>query len=165
MKIIFLDFDGVILTGRTMLARLPAKGFSAARPDPVLCDLLKHCCENGVKIVVSSTWREIGDKAKSKLFDADLEQFLHPDWRTISTECRPAEIHEWLTRHPEVTDYRIIDDDDHHWDCSGLPSIPDQRPHWLPCCSENGMQFHEMHALAEWAGLMDPRPQSALPAS
>lgn len=148
MKIIFLDFDGVILTGRTMMARLPARGFSNANPDPVLCDLLRHCCETGIQIVVSSTWREIGDKAKSKLFDVDLEQFLHADWRTGSFENRPREISEWLARHPEVTDYRIIDDDDHHW-------TAEQMPLWIQCHPYDGMLFNEMRALAEWAGLLE----------
>lgn len=147
MKIIFLDFDGVILTGRTMLTH-PERSFSRAAPDPVLCTLLKRICTaTGFKIVVSSTWRTGGDRAKSKLFDVDLEEHLHEDWRTPDlNKGRAHEITDWLSRHPEVTDYRIIDDDDYMWP-------PDQRQRWLQCSSDDGMLFNEMRELAIWAGL------------
>jgi len=148
MKVIFLDFDGVILTLRTCAAH--GRGWSSAAPDPVLSQVLRRVCGTGVRIVVSSAWRDM-TTCRPKLAEADLEQFLHQDWRTgeINLEAarsRPAEIAEWLSRHPEVTDFRILDDEQWFW-------TEDQVPRFLKCCSENGAGARLMIALLEWSGM------------
>lgn len=150
MKVIFLDFDGVILTLRTCVAN-ELHGWSIAAPDPVLVNVLRRCCLEGVEIVVSSTWRTHEESCKMKLADCGLVIFLHHDWRTIekhygeANESRPHEIGEWLSRHPEVTDYRILDDDSWKW-------TPEQAPRSLKCDAENGADARVMIALLEWAG-------------
>ena len=150
MKIIFLDFDGVILTLRTCIAH-DQHGWSNAAPDPVLVNVLKRCCAQGVCIVVSSTWRTHQETCHAKLEEAGLLNFLHADWRTIenhfggAVDSRPYEIAEWLSRHPEVKDYRILDDDSWNW-------TQEQAPHSLKCCPEDGASARVMKDLLEWAG-------------
>lgn len=145
MKVIFLDFDGVLLTWRTKMAY--GGGWSAGRPDRVVCALLERVCSTGPRIVVSSAWRDFEPTCKQKLEQGDLTEFLHEDWRTEPrTYNRPREIQDWLTAHPDVEDYRIIDDEDHGW-------TEAQRAKFLPCHPMEGMQSAEMEALAKWAGL------------
>lgn len=152
MKIIFLDFDGVILTLRTCVAH-DKPAWSNAEPDPVLVNVLRRCCERtNFFIVVSSTWRTHEPTCKAKLEECGLIKFLHADWRTIekhhgeAAESRPAEIAEWLSRHPEVESYRILDDDAWTW-------TAEQKPNELKCCPEDGASARVMLALLEWAGL------------
>lgn len=66
--------------------------------------------------------------------------------RTGDRGSRPREIEDWLAAHPEVTDYRILDDEDHLW-------TDIQRQKWLQCDPLNGLQAEEMNCLFEWAGL------------
>jgi hypothetical protein len=48
-----------------------------------------------------------------------IKAHYHPDWRTVTGHVeslqwranRGREIQEWLSRHPEVTSYAIVDDD------------------------------------------------------
>jgi len=154
MKIIFLDFDGVLLTCRTRLGS-NGRSFSDCPPDPLACGLLQRICKAGCQIVVSSTWRETANW-RSKLVEGCLEAFLHPEDPTtpclhaFGTRSRPKEIEDWLERHPEVTDYRIVDDDAWEW-------FPGQEEHWVQCDPANGLQSSEMHDLIAW---MDLQPHT-----
>lgn len=150
MKIIFLDFDGVILTLRTCVAH-DKPGWSQAQCDPVLVNVIRRCCNAGVRICVSSTWRETETTCKAKLEECGLINFLHADWRTPelrgkeATWDRRMEIEDWTNRHPEVEDYRILDDDTWAW-------TPHQNERFLKCCPEDGASARVLIALLEWAG-------------
>lgn len=154
MKVLFLDFDGVILTLRTLCAS-EHMGHSSAAPDPMLCALIRRACQNGVKLVISSTWRSSEVPCKAKLTEGGLIEFLHADWRTTDQgENRPKEIIDWLAEHPDVLDYRIADDDAFQW-------TPEQDARWLKCHPYDGMPAMVMKDLAEWAGVIrtkKPRP-------
>lgn len=118
-KIIFLDMDGVLSSTRAWIVNrdvdLPDRWL-----DPVACKLLAILCEEtGAIIVVSSTWR-LSETRTS--FGAILQRnycpaALHEDWRTLQIGSsqsagpgRGIEVREWMARHPEVTDYVILDD-------------------------------------------------------
>lgn len=113
MFVLFLDFDGVFLTARTRFNE----------PDLVATQYIgKELQENKGKIVVSSTWRLREDPCKEMLNKCNLSHHVHEDWRTkrLVSGFRGDEIDEWLSRHPEVKDYIILDDDSdfhaHHSD-------------------------------------------------
>jgi hypothetical protein len=154
MKIIFLDFDGVILTARTQAAARAEAGqrvgWSRANPDQLVCAVLRACCAQGCRLVISSAWRDMGPKCDEKLKAGRLADLLHADWRTTLQTSgglasdRPWQIAEWLSRHPEVTSYRIVDDEDWHW-------TGDQRIRFVKCDPMDGMPGKAMHALLSWA--------------
>lgn len=149
MRVIFLDFDGVLLTLRTAFAW--GSAWSKALPDPVLTHTLRRVCEIGVQIVVSSSWRDDSQMCLAKLRQANLDGFLHDDWRTVEVnlpdfKSRPAEIDNWLFRHKDCEDYRILDDDDWKW-------LPEQLPRVLKCCPNNGADAMVIEQLLQWAGL------------
>ncbi len=149
MKIIFLDFDGVLMTLRTKVADQTT--WSGSEPDPLVLKLLWRVCSatqglgrQAVQIVLSTAWRSNLEACQAKL--GVLNAFLHPDCCTGDRGSRTLEIADWIAAHPGVTDYRILDDEDHQW-------TDEQRRHWLTCHPYDGMMAEEMHALAEWAGL------------
>lgn len=115
-KIIFLDIDGVLNSaswGRHLSNNHEKKYYMYE----LLCqEMILHLQDivftTNAKIVLSSSWR------LSKRCMTMLEEQLRPynleifD-KTISdpTGERGDEIKEWLSRHPEVTHFVILDDD------------------------------------------------------
>lgn len=120
--VLFLDVDGV-LNHRGVFS--PDIG-----PDPLCPKAVDRLCKmvsaTGSKVVLSSTWR-LGGKASRHVRKLQMSGVLdsaHGDWRTVDLPCkfvnglvivddprRGREIAEWLSRHPEVTTYAIVDDD------------------------------------------------------
>lgn len=116
MKVIFLDIDGVMVTGKVM------HSFTGVFPDfsqtcvACLNDLTRR---TGAKLVISSTWRWAHPKY------LDLIQFLKdqgveaevvgmtPRVTAIGSlaESRGFEISSWLEDNP-VDSFVILDDDD-----------------------------------------------------
>jgi hypothetical protein len=118
-RILFLDVDGVLNHEQTFLNRVPnmLETINVAR--------LNRLCERvGASIVLSSAWRMVPGLER-KLREAGALRFRREtDWRTKrSYDATPGgitiaggrgeEISEWLSRHPEVTAYAIVDDEAH----------------------------------------------------
>ena len=104
-KIIFLDIDGVLNDGFTILGT--GKDF----PTKDHLDCLKQIVDaTNAEIVLSSSWRyypEYKNDVKNALRNVQL-QFIY-----VTKELpkgRDAEVREWLSRHPEVENYLILDD-------------------------------------------------------
>jgi len=141
-KIIFLDVDGVL--NRT-IDFVPGRGTVVMNKG--LCDNLHRLVERtGAKVVVSSTWRiDYSKHADDGEFNPhtndhhmefcrqDIHWSFHDDWRTEDMTSarsglmiavpRGEEIAEWLTRHPEVDKYVILDDNE--W------MLPYQKPNFV----------------------------------
>lgn len=143
MKIIFLDIDGVITSARTGWVNW----------DPFATTFVKWCCEKSdTKIVISSTWRCNRDR---KFFtDIFGENAIHEDWRTpwdlsdMTMNCRGDEIQKWLTNHPEIEDYVIIDDED--------DMLERQVSHLMLTNSYNGMMFDDYEKLRKMLNFKHP---------
>ena len=122
MKIIFLDFDGVITTAE-----------SGYRIDPDKCNMIKEICDaTDAKIVISSSWRR---GYLEKTIDAITNEerlygnqpFTIPEYvfgitnRMYSCKygCaderygvyRGVEIDRYIVEHTDITNYVILDDD------------------------------------------------------
>lgn len=134
MRVIFLDFDGVLNSyqsadfwhyKRDMKRWEDAmdndwagslKEYLSMEFDPIALnnveDLIRKVPD--LKVVVSSTWRigETVESLKKILSPAKLISEAVIDITPYFTrKMRGEEIQDWLDRHPEVTDYVIIDDD------------------------------------------------------
>ena len=110
MRIVFLDFDGPLVTMASTLAYRSARAL-----DPVRTRLVARACrEAGARVVVSSVWRKHGRASVCADLEAagfDLD-FLHDDWCTDpDIHGRPESITEWMGRHPEVEAYVCVDDE------------------------------------------------------
>ena len=102
MKVLFLDIDGVVNNKRT---KENFEGFMAI--DPAMAALVQRIVRNtGCEIVLSSSWRlfqNSRDELERKICKfADITPILHAP--------RGYEIKVWLTRHPEIEHYAILDD-------------------------------------------------------
>lgn len=147
-KVIFLDFDGVILTPRAARAARASNN----ELDPVAVTTLAALGTMGVQIVVSSSWRTLEDRCREVLRTAGLEQFLHADWRTRDSrhvlaggklDRRGHQIADWLAQHPEVRSYRILDDSDE--------MLPLQSPFFVLCHAYDGLGYYAISRLLDWA--------------
>lgn len=112
MKVIFLDIDGVLNCKKTPNPRkLPY-----VVDKKLLARLRRLLDRTGAKVVLSSSWRidPVG------LFAAEYwgVPFIDvcPD---MPKSARCKEVLAWLSKHPKVTRYAIIDDED-----DGLDDLP-----------------------------------------
>lgn len=139
-KILFLDIDGVLTSGRT--------GYQ--NWDIYSTTFLKWLCEKtNTKIVVSSTWRCNRDrKFFTDIFGDDI---IHNDWKTpwdlldFTINCRGDEIKKWLDKHPEITEYVILDDDNDF--------LEEHQEHLVLTNSQEGMSYKDTSILGTKLGL------------
>jgi len=130
MKILFLDVDGVLNCSHTfqrrhnalLITNTAVKREEFAWPlghlDEELIPRLNDIVEQtDCKIVISSSWRI---STEFPYFKGWLvyRGFKYPDAIIDKTpnlpmldNCRGEEIKTWLVKHPEVTQYAILDDD------------------------------------------------------
>lgn len=129
MKVIFLDFDGVLNSYFYQRDMIP--GTLADELDPAAIEVLNEVLTEvpDVKIVISSSWRKIfGFKELVTILSARGFQFpqsvigVTPDgwdsWDSLSglgekpsRIPRGVEIRAWLDINPEVEHFVIIDDE------------------------------------------------------
>lgn len=114
MKVIFLDFDGVIT--------LPPKWHLESDK---IKSVKKIVDETGAKIVVSSSWRHGLERHFVHILENDPNNemiiWLRDNILDITPDVglgngRGGEIQQWLNDHREVTNYVILDDDGDMWD-------------------------------------------------
>jgi hypothetical protein len=140
VKVLFLDIDGVLNSRRSVVAfngyPHSFEGKDRERFDWVAVGLIRALCqETGTAIVLSSSWR-ILHSVHECANGLDLPIF----YRTPSlSKCRGAEIAEWLSEHPEVTAYAIVDDDS--------DMLPEQKQYFVQTTEKNGL------TIENWADL------------
>ncbi len=163
MKVIFLDFDGVLNSIQSsvfwhnkrdqgkweneMYLQWPGtlKEYISMEFDPIALSNVEELVRQvpDIKIVVSSTWRhgETVESLKKILSPAKLVSDaiidVTPSFRRPSV--RGDEIQDWLNRHPEVDNYVIIDDDS--------DMLETQKDHFVKTSPLHGFQWGDM----QWA--------------
>lgn len=133
MKVLFLDFDGVIRV-RCDWSDAPDKmDFCPDRMRRV-AQIVAHA---GASIVVSSDWRLLEEeRAVLRLMEPSLmRELFHEDWSTPVSAPRWKEIQMWLLAHPEVTSYAILDDFATHFE--GAPQAMMER--LVLCSNRHGL--------------------------
>ncbi|MCD8274632.1 MAG: hypothetical protein LUC96_06575 [Alistipes sp.] len=135
-RYVFLDFDGVLNTGRYQreLLAMGKVGRDIFGPlfDPWAVDFLRLIIErSGAQLVITSSWRTEGLVVMRELWQsrslpgvvADVTPFyLYGTYRDslngelsmgLTPGCRGVEIAEWLARHAEPgAPYVILDDEE-----------------------------------------------------
>lgn len=89
--------------------------------DPVAVSLLNDLCDkNHFKIVIHSSWvRVIGGEPTYKhcIKQGIKAEHFHEDaWTDENIHWRYTRVAEWLQRHPEITEYCMVDDDPYQAD-------------------------------------------------
>lgn len=164
MKVVFLDFDGVINSIQSAIFwhskrdqskwenemykswQGTLREYIAQEFCPIAMSNVEELMRRvlDLKIVVSSTWR-YGETPET------LAKILHPSkllgdaiidvtpdfgWRDGKRIARGEEIQDWLNRHPEVTDYVIIDDDG--------DMLESQKNNFVHTSSMHGFQYGDL---------------------
>jgi len=123
MEVLFLDFDGVLVTEQSYFYWERQKDrkrseLNAARCCPVAISNLNYLCTElpDLRIVISSTWRRY-HSLKDLQTILEEDGFTHKDRiidvtprRRLDGEGRGTEIAAWLDGHKKVTDWVAIDD-------------------------------------------------------
>jgi hypothetical protein len=109
MKIVFLDFDGVL---NTLLPHENHGPFSKAACSHV--NTLLHKVPD-LRIVISSAWRHHGiDYCRKALQEHGIDPIRVIDTTPLNEEIgrfdRNKEIKTWLEAHPEIVHFVILDD-------------------------------------------------------
>lgn len=124
-KVIFLDIDGPVIPSRAFA--LPGQTLPFTEFDPCCVGILNRLCDElGYKIVLHTSWIKPRIKGGRGTFDhcvrqgIKMEHFHEDAWCDEYIDWRYTRIHEWLQRHPEVTDYIIFDDEPYNIDRSGV---------------------------------------------
>lgn len=114
VKIIFLDVDGVLNCEKTTRTTKSGTLFVGSGHLKRLRDIIKA---TGAKVVLSSDWRYGRDEPESNGDFLELQRELRRygieifDYTPVTCfYSRGGEISIWLSRHPEVSDYVILDD-------------------------------------------------------
>lgn len=142
-KVIFLDIDGVLWSSRTLVASgcVPYdpddRGFDA----DAIGMIRAFCRFTGSQIVLSSSWRIIHD---FRDIGRALRLPIVDKTKRLDTE-RGEEIAEWLSRHPNVDGYAILDDDD--------DMREDQLPRFVHVDRDEGFSWKDFQKLSEIFGV------------
>lgn len=120
ISVIFLDIDGVLVTLESF-QKYKRSGMNAQASPPCVEQLNRIVAETGARIVLSSTWRIFGRAfmeqnfiewgVSQEIYDFTPELSCNDSFIEIR-QSRGTEIQAWLTAHPEVKQFVIIDDDD-----------------------------------------------------
>lgn len=120
-KIIFLDVDGVLNSQDQIVAQEGKRSFLFGTFDFHVEKLARIVKETDAKIVMSSTWRSFFDKDEEK--GSHFYIHITERFRKFGIELsdrtpfygfdgkRGLEIKDWLSRHPEVEKFVILDDE------------------------------------------------------
>ena len=154
MKVIFLDIDGVIQSPRYCVAINETGWLSAF--EPAAMHMVRNLIRDAkAKIVISSSWR-IGQKDSRELKQIfrccgfkEIATAFHEDWRTpeINGMTRGHEISDWLSKHPQVERYLILDDDS--------DMLPEQQSSFVQTDYQNGITLQNYDAARKMLGLKD----------
>lgn len=115
MKVIFLDIDGVLCSGRSGAAYdgypKPTDVTTWDKFDRVAIDLLRAAIiKTNAKIVLSSSWRE---SVSIPTLEYCLGiKILDTTRIAIEDDMRGNQIADWLQSNPDVTRYAVLDDED-----------------------------------------------------
>jgi hypothetical protein len=149
MKVIFLDIDGPMIPYRAMF--LPGQTKVMTVFDPVAVSLLNALCDqNGYKIVLHSSWIRImgGQFTKEHCITQGIKaEHFHSDaFCNEDINWRYTRVAEWLSRHPEVEKYVMLDDDPYQDDLHGAWPHPEGMSLRLILVNYYaGMLFHEFN--------------------
>jgi hypothetical protein len=121
MKVIFLDFDGPIIPRQSHDNH---RGKMEKAWPSCVAALNRITDATGAKIVISSSWRYIGEENATILLRAwgvtgdvigitttELESRWTPDNLVWQAVVRGVEIQDWIDKNPKCESFVILDDD------------------------------------------------------
>lgn len=122
MKVIFLDFDGVI-NSTTFMMRIDGHKGHEKISEEMVGRVNRIIEETGAEVVVSSTWRKLHDLDELQKFldkNGFVGELMDKTPPNFGMTERGDIIQLWLDEHPFVEEFVVIDDD------TDMTAIPDE---------------------------------------
>lgn len=145
MKVIFLDFDGVLNSEASFRMEVRRKNNNVSNTlNPVACSNLQYILEHdsSVKIVISSTWRKVHTMVELQnilnAYGVEAARIIGKTPSVLSG-ARGHEINLWLEENPNVTKFVVIDDDS---DVLGV-NLQDGKGHIFMTTADDGLLFKQ----------------------
>jgi len=169
MKVIFLDFDGVLNSAASFLWEKRKKtGHIQDTLSPINCSTFQYILEKypHLSIVISSTWRRVHpmDYLKAKLTEYGIDAS-----RIIGTtpiyynSHRGREIREYLDEHPEIKKYAVIDDDPAALEAVRLEDgVDDPKGKVFATTWEDGLSMEKALEVMEFLSDRKPEPKKEI---
>jgi hypothetical protein len=159
MKVIFLDFDGVLNSEASMRMEHRRKNVRAGSTLSALaCSNLQYILEqdSSVTIVVSSTWRKTHTRVQLQniLASYGVDGARVVGFTPSLGSNRALEIDLYLADHPNITKFVILDDD------QDVLGVQDLRGHVFMTTWEDGLLLKQAKQIAELFRKHDPRAVS-----
>lgn len=114
---VFLDIDGPMVPMNFWSRKDKDKKGHMAFDPAAVATILRVLNETGAKLVISSSWRNIGYERMSSILEEEgiSKDYLHEDWSIdfsydVGMSGRADFIRTWLKRHPEIKHYAVVDD-------------------------------------------------------
>lgn len=154
MKVIFLDFDGVLNSAASFLMEKRRKTVRICDTlSTINCSNLQFILEqdSSVKIVISSTWRRVHTKVQLQnilnSYGVEAARIVGQTPQSFSSH-RGREIRDYLEDNPNITQFAILDDDPAAETGLYLPMQPDDedakldpRGIWINTAKTDGLQL------------------------
>lgn len=157
MKVIFLDFDGVLNSEASVRMEQRKKTPRIMdRLSEVACSNLQYILEqdSSVKLVISSDWRKYHSLV-------ELDNILHSygvhNARILGftpakmSSSRASEIRMFLDEHPNITKFVVIDDNE------SVLGVEDPRGHIFLTDPSDGLLFKQARQIAKIFRAHDPK--------
>lgn len=146
-KIVFLDIDGPMIPYRCLVMEGQTPIMTLF--DPVAVSLLNHMCEKyGFKIVLHTSWVRIlgGFETYEHCIKQGLkaENFHEDAWCDENIHWRYTRVSDWLSKHPEITEYAMLDDEPYQYDETGAAHPEDMAKHLVLINYYRGFLYQDM---------------------
>lgn len=154
MKVIFLDFDGVLNSAASFKYELRRKCSRVSDTlSAIACSNLQYILEqdSSIKLVISSTWRKLHtlNELQNILNSYGVEAARIIGKTPVSFGGnRGHEIRSWLDDNPGITKYVIIDDDGTAGGALNDEKGPDKRGHFFQTTWEDGLLIKQAAQIA-----------------
>lgn len=139
IKVVFLDVDGVLNSSKT--TRRTSSMYFRFVGKRYILNLKRILSTTGAKVVLSSDWRyDRDDPSQNEMFLELRDELLKYDIEfygftpEIPSGHRGEEINLWLSEHPEVSNFVILDD---------RLDIEPNKDHWVQTLMSRGLRKEE----------------------
>lgn len=150
MKVIFLDFDGVLNSEASFRMEIRRKNNRVSDTlNAVACSNLQYILEqdSDIKLVISSTWRLIHTLVELQnilnRYGVEAARVIGKTPSVMSGD-RGHEIKMWIENNPNVTKFVVLDDDSD----AGGAVVDNKLGHFFQTTAEDGLLFKQAKQIA-----------------
>lgn len=156
MKVLFLDFDGVLNSAASFKYEFRRKTLNVSNTlSAIACSNLQYILEqdSSVKLVISSTWRKLHSLVELRnilnSYGVEAARIIGKTPAMLDGN-RGQEIRMWLNENPSVAKFIIVDDDSTaNFAMLQDDGVKDVRGHFFQTAWEDGLLMKQAVQIAK----------------